>query len=320
MTSGVRRRSVLLGGVLGVLAAGCSTTGYRGEARGLGIAAGEPGGPYLAFAERLAEQIRQAQPLLRATALTTQASVANLALLAARGTDLALTHADAAEAAMAGRAPFSDATPLRALGRIYENYLQVVVRADSPLQRVADLRGRAVSMGAPGSGAALLANRLAAVAGLRDTDLRSRQLRLADAVAALERREIDALVWSGGVPTPAIGELDERVGVRLLPLDDVYPGLRAAHGTVYEQVSVPAGAYRLVRGVPTVGVANLVVCLPELPDDVAAEVTTVLAERADRLVPQEALGTQFLDVRTLTGTAAIPLHPGAAAVYRRLHG
>nr|WP_086824708.1 TAXI family TRAP transporter solute-binding subunit [Allokutzneria sp. NRRL B-24872] len=312
------RRGLVLGALVGAFGVACTAPGYRGAARELKIAAGEPGGPYLAFAERLAEQIRQAQPLLRATALTTQASVANLALLAARGTDLALTHADAAEAATTGRTPFSFATQLRALGRIYENYLQVVVRADSPVQRVADLKGRSVSMGAPGSGAALLATRLAAVAEL--TDLRTRQLRLADAVTALERREVDALVWSGGVPTPAIAELDERVGVRLLPLDDVYPKLRAAHGPVYEQVSVPAGGYRQVRSLPTVGVANLVVCLPDLPDDIAAEVTTVLAERADRLVPQEALGAQFLDVRALIGTAGIPLHPGAAAVYRALHG
>ncbi|SDM67991.1 hypothetical protein SAMN04489726_2872 [Allokutzneria albata] len=319
----------MLGGLVGALGVACTDSGYRGAARDLKIAAGEPGGPYLAFAERLAEQIREAQPLLRAEALTTQASVANIELLSAsmldpatgssvRGADLALTHADAAEAAATGRPPFSFATQLRALGRIYENYLQVVVRADSPVHRVADLKGRNVSMGAPGSGASLLATRLAAVAEL--TDLRRRQLRLAEALTALERREVDALVWSGGVPTPAIAELDERVGVRLLPLDDVYPKLRAAHGPVYEQVSVPAGGYKSVRSLPTVGVANLVVCLPDLPDDIAAEVTTVLAERADRLVPQEALGAQFLDVRALIATAGIPLHPGAAAVYRELHG
>jgi hypothetical protein len=37
-------------------------------------------------------------------------------------------------------------------------------------------------------------------------------------------------------------------------------------------------------------------------------------------VPQEALGTQFLDLRTLIGTADVPLHPGAIQAYRKLHG
>jgi TRAP-type uncharacterized transport system substrate-binding protein len=88
----------------------------------------------------------------------------------------------------------------------------------------------------------------------------------------------------------------------------------------YEQLPVPSGGYRFVHQVPTIGVANLLVGLPSLPDDVAAAVVHVLVERADQLVPQEALGTQFLDIRTLIGTTDLPLHPGAAAAYRQLHG
>jgi TRAP-type uncharacterized transport system substrate-binding protein len=83
---------------------------------------------------------------------------------------------------------------------------------------------------------------------------------------------------------------------------------------------VPSGAYSLVREVPTIGVANLILCGAELPDDVASAITRVLVRHADRLVPHQALGTQFLDIRTLIGTAGIPLHPGAAAAYRQLHG
>jgi hypothetical protein len=37
-------------------------------------------------------------------------------------------------------------------------------------------------------------------------------------------------------------------------------------------------------------------------------------------VPEQALGTQFLDARSLIGTTTIPLHPGAAETYRVLHG
>ncbi len=46
----------------------------------------------------------------------------------------------------------------------------------------------------------------------------------------------------------------------------------------------------------------------------------VLVRQAANLVPQQALGTQFLEVRTLIGTAGVPLHPGAAQEYRVLHG
>jgi TRAP transporter TAXI family solute receptor len=309
------RRSFLLGGL--ALLAGCSSGGYDGPERALTIAAGEEGGFYLAFAKLLAEQINRAEPRLHCTALPTEASRANLELVRTARADLALVLADSALTALAGNPPFATQVPLRALGRVYENYMQLMVRADSPIHSVADLADRTVSFGAPGSGAALFGDRLLDVTGLHP---RVEHLQLADAVAGLAGGRLDALLWSGGVPTPALAELDSRVGIRLLPLDDVMAKLRAAFGPVYESVQVPSGAYRLVDGFRTIGVANLLVCSPTLPDDVAGAVVSVLVRQATDLVPQPAVGTQFLDARSLIGTWGLPLHPGAAATYRELHG
>jgi hypothetical protein len=52
----------------------------------------------------------------------------------------------------------------------------------------------------------------------------------------------------------------------------------------------------------------------------AAAVVRILVNRAADLVPVQAIGTQFLDVRTLIGTGSVPLHPGAASACRVLHG
>ena len=310
----MKRRAFLTAALAGLVTAGCTTTG---PARSLTIAAGEPQGFYLAFGRLLAAQINDAQPWLRCTAVETTASLANIDLLRTGKADLALVLADAARAAVSAQPPFTSAVDLRALGRVYENYLQLVVLNDSPFARLSDLDGRVVSLGAAGSGASLTGDRLIAAAGITP---RVQHLPLADAVSALSARSIDALLWSGGVPTPALATLDAAVGIRLLPLDGVLPALRSRHGMIYEQLPVPSGGYRFVHQVPTIGVANLLVGLPSLPDDVAAAVVDVLIERADRLVPQEALGTQFLDIQTLIGTADLPLHPGASAAYRQHHG
>ncbi|MEV8545082.1 hypothetical protein [Streptomyces sp. NPDC051572] len=61
-------------------------------------------------------------------------------------------------------------------------------------------------------------------------------------------------------------------------------------------------------------------CRPELPRGVAETLTRLLVLRATALVPHDAVGTRFLDVRSLIGTGAAPLHPGAIAAYRALHG
>ena len=344
-TAGTLTRRGLLGALaLGLTATACGNQGYTGPARGLTIAAGEPGGFYIEFAELLAAEIRAEQPRLRATAVRTEGSLDNLRLLAEGKADLALALADAAQAStstagppavpvpvpapMPAPAPASTSVPapnsVLAIGRVYENYLQLVVRADSAIAGLADLAGRTASLGASGSGAELTGERLLAAAGLGDRSgrppVRVQHRQLADAVAALEAGDIDALLWSGGVPTPALAALAARRPIRLLPLDSAIPSLRATFGPVYEATTVPADAYGPTAQLATLGVANLLVCHPDADPALTATTARVLVTHAARLVPQQALGTQFLDPRSLIVTAGIPLHPGAVTAYRALHG
>jgi len=310
------RRSVLLG-VAGLAIAGCAPGTYSGPERRLTVATGEPGGFYVEFGQLLAGEVRRAAPDLRCAAIETSGSVRNLELIRDGGADLGLVLADMATSANAGLAPFTAAIPLRVIGRVYENYMQLVVGADSDVSTVADLAGRRISLGATGSGAAIFGERLLAVTGLAaEVDHRS----LADAVAALEAGSIDALLWSGGVPTPALAGLAERMPIRLVRTDAQLDGLRAAYGPVYERVLVPDGGYGISGTMATIGVPNLLVSAPGLPDEVAGAVARVLVRRAPELVPSQALGTQYLDQRSLIAGGSVPMHPGAAAAYRELRG
>lgn len=315
---GVSRRAMLRGAAIGAavagaaMAAGCSTGVRDGPVT---LAAGEPGGFYLEFGELLARQLRAAGTAVEV--LATGGSVHNVTRLGDGRAGIGLALGDIAAAARDGASPFPAPTPLRAIGRVYENYMQLVVRDEDPIRGVADLAGRPVSLGARGSGAAVFGDRLLAAASVA---ARGTHRSLRDAVAALEDRRADALLWSGGVPTPALAELASRRPVRLLPLGAALPGLRARHGNVYGPVTVPAGVYGAPAAVPTVGVANLLAGGPGLPDAVAYTVARVLVGAAPNLVPASALGTQYLDPRALIGTGAIPLHPGARAAYRDMHG
>lgn len=309
--TGLSRRALLRGLLAAPLVAGCGS----GTADPLVLAAGEPGGFYVEFGELLAAALRAAG--VPVTVVGTGGSVQNIEQLRDGTAALGLTLTDIALAARNGEEPFDAPVPLQAIGRVYENYMQLVVRAEDPAASTADLAGRPVSLGAVGSGAAVFGDRLLAAAGIAAEETR-RPLR--DAVAALEAGSTDALLWSGGVPTPALAELAARRPVRLLPLAEHLPQLRARHGTVYGPVTVPADAYGPAGPVPTVGVANLLVCSPDLAADTAAAVARTLVAAAPALVPDSALGTQYLDQRSLIGTGDVPLHPGAAAAYRDLHG
>lgn len=307
----VLSRRTLLAGLPALALGACAA-----PAPSLRLATGERGGFYAEFGALLAHVAQDSG--LPITAQTTGGSRANIHAVATGSADVALTLADLALAARAGSDPFTAALPLSAIGRVYENYLQLAVRAESPYRTAADLRGRPVSLGAAGSGATVTTRRLLAVAGL---DLDGRSLDLTAAAAALEQGSVEAFLWSGGVPTPAVASLAARRPIRLLPLGGYVPALRGRYGEgVYTPVDVPVGVYGAAATTSTIGVANLLVATTDLADSAAGALVRVLVDHAPALVPDSALGTQYLDQPALVDTGAVPLHPGAVAAYRELHG
>lgn len=288
---------------------GCGGQRYRGDERTITIAGGQSGGFYLKVARLLAHEISTAEPGLRCRAVATDGSEDNIARIRSGRADLGICQSDVALTAMEG----TGSSILAGIGRMYEDYLQVVVRRDSDIHSIDDLAGRRVSIGARRSGVAITGGRLLDAAEL---DVKDQQDSLAEAADLLATRRIDALLWCGGVPTPTLLALHRKVHIRLLPLQ---AKLLAKYDTAYQQVNTPAGGYDQAS-VPTIGVANLLLCARSLPDDVVGAITAVIVGHAARLVPPEALGTQFLDQRALINLLGVPMHPGAATTYRELHG
>lgn len=311
-------RRTLCAAALGTAASmltGCGSGRYGGPDRQLRIAGGLPGGFYLKVAGLLAQEINSVEPGLRCKALRTNGSVENITMVVSGDADIAVCQSDVALAAVSGTEPFAGALSVCGIGRMYEDYLQLVVRQDSDVTSVTDLAGRTVSLGATGSGTAMIGERLMAAANVRVAKTHDPLDAACDLVGA---GLADALLWCGGVPTTPIAELHRQVGIRLLPLTAMLPTLRERYHMAYQAVKIPAGGYGHTA-VPTIGVANLLVCGSHVPDDVVSAITEVLVQHAARLVPPQALGTQFLDRRALINLLGVPMHPGAVSAYRQLH-
>jgi TRAP transporter TAXI family solute receptor len=307
MTRAISRRVFILG--TAALAAGC----IRGQPQGrIRVAAGEQGGLYLAFAELLAERVHVRFPEIGIEVVATQGSVDNLARLRAGDVDMGLALADVAERDQAGE------TAPQAVARVYENYLQVVVRQSAGVQHLSDLRGLRVSVGAAGSGAAVTSQVLLDTAGLTNR-VQAVRLGLRDGLARLSDGGVDALVWSGGVPTPAIAELDATLPLRMLDLGDRAGPMADGSGYPYVARRVPTVSY-VPAGLRSIGVPDLLMCRESTAPDVVAAVVEVLATEAPRLVPPYVRGLQYLDPPAMIQTGRVPLHSGAVDAYRRLHG
>ncbi|MEJ6490365.1 TAXI family TRAP transporter solute-binding subunit [Leucobacter sp. USCH14] len=304
----VSRRSVLLAGsaALTLALAGCAPA----RTRRLALACGEPGGAYLQFGELLgaALEARSGMPLdLRVT----HGSADNIEMLANGEVDLALSLADSANES-------SELHDLTAIGRVYQNYLQCLVRASSDIASFEDLAGRRVSIGAPGSGSSRTTRRLLESVGRgsgADAPV-TMELELSAALRALAGGSIEALFWSGGIPTPEITDAAATTPLRVIDLGDVVAPLRAAHPQEYLDTRIPAGVYGTARSTATIGISNLLLSRADLDPDVARALVDVLVVDATRLVPTGSVGLQYLALDTLIDTGEVPLHPAATDRYR----
>lgn len=283
-----------------------------GPRRVVPVAAGPRRSDYLAWAEALAEQVRLQYPGLDLDARTSAGSVDNVRRLAGGEVTLAVASTDVAGLALRGTAPFTVPVPVRALARVYDDYVHLIVRDDSGFDALADLRGRRVAVGPDGSGTALVAQRLLAAARIR---VRAVDLDVVEAGLALQGRRIDALFWLGGLPTRAVTELAERVRVRLLPLGAQATRLRALHGAAYRRAAVPGGTYARPEPVVTVASANLLLGRADTPGDVVSAVLRTAFDRRDAIAAAQA-NANALDDRVAIATQPVPLHPAAVAYYR----
>jgi uncharacterized protein len=143
-----------------------------------------------------------------------------------------------ADAALGLLDSVASAPRLCAICRVYENYIQMATTNDSPVRSIEDLRGRRVSLGAAGSGAASIGTRLLRTAGLEpNADVAVDHMSLPISVQALRSGQVDALLWAGGIPTPALAD----TGIRLVDLGSLATPISTRFGPYYQRVRIPAG-------------------------------------------------------------------------------
>ena len=313
---------VLLGAALA--AAGFNPREYartHGGIARLSIATGNTGGVYYPYGGGLAKVISQSVPNVDATAEVTNASVDNLKLIQQGKVDIAFTLTDTLDDAVKGQGAFArtGAVHARTLAVLYPNYTHVVSIEGKGINRLADMKGKVISVGSPGSGTEVIALRMLRAAGLDpDKDIRKQSLSVNVSVDALKDGKIDAFFWSGGLPTASVLDLASTQGItaRLVPNDDVLPALQKTYGPLYFRLVIPAAAYPGVKeDCPVVGVANALIVEDTMSDDLAYQLTKVLFDKKAELaaIHPEA---KKLDVKTAVEGSPAEFHPGAIRYYQ----
>jgi len=284
----------------------------------LSIATGGTGGVYYPYGGALANLLSSTLDDTEVTAEVTAASVDNMLLIDSGDADIAFVLGDTAWDATQGSEPFPNEVNGQSLATLYNNYTQIVVKADSGIATIADLAGKRVSVGSPGSGTEVIANRMLEVSGIDpETGITVERLGVAESAGAMRDNRLDAFFWSGGLPTAAITDLaaTPNISINLLPHADVAPALQEAYGAFYTEATIPANTYpNQAEDVDVVVVPNVLVVNGEMDEELAYNITKAMFEGQATLAAAHPAAAE-LTLENAVQNSPIAYHPGALRYY-----
>ncbi len=258
-------------------------------------------------------------PGLIAVTRSTSGSVQNIELIARGEADAGLVEADVAYEAFYGEGRFERTGAvdnLRALANLFPAAAHLVVRQDSGVATVADLRGRRISLGPADSSNRAHGMRVLAAFGLGNGDYFAEPDDLGSAADRLRDGKIDAMFVLAGYPVPAIQDLARSLPVDLLPLVGQPITALMRQSPFFDAAEVPVGTYPGVPSRRTVAIGMQLVIGADVPPALVEAVTAALWHPRNRhLFETGDADTHLIRVQTALDGVNIPLHQGAAAYY-----
>ena len=259
-------------------------------------------------------------PNLIGTAVATDGSVSNVAGIAGGRMQSGFVQSDVAYWAFNGTGIY-DGKPkvdvLRAIATLYPETFHVVVRRDSGIKTIRDLKGKRVSLDEPGSGTLVDARLILAAYGISEKDIKAEYKKPQQLADRLKDSALDAYFTVAGWPEGAVAALAATTEVALVPIEGPEIEALLKQYSFFAADEIPDGAYKNVAGVKTVSVNAIWATSSKQPDDLIYNVTAALwnANTRKLLDSGHAKGRSIKLESALQGLG-IPLHVGAEKFYK----
>lgn len=310
---------------VGVLAAAAAVTlsigGATAQQRTIAIGTGGTGGVYYPIGGGLANLLSKNMPNTQATAEVTGGSVDNLKLIGSGQSEIGFSMADAALDAFSGVDKFKgNKVGLQTLMVLYPNVMHVVTIEGTGVNTIADLKGKRVSTGSPGSATEVMAFRVIEAGGLdKDKDMKRERLGVAESVNAIKDHKIDAFFWVGGLPTAAVTDLGATPGVKIKLIDhsEVVKKMNEKYNNLYAATDIKAGTYpNQDKPNKASAVWNILVTGDKMSEQDAYNIVKLIVDKKADLVAVHKEAASFSVENQIKDNSPVPWHPGAVKFFK----
>ncbi len=277
---------------------------------------GGTAGTYYGYGGVLAQYMNN-KAGLNVNVVSTDGSKANIQGIEAGNYQLGTVQSDVMSYAWAGTRSFENEGKIESFRTVAGLYAEAVqlVTMDANIKSVADLKGKSVSIGAPGSGVYFNAIDVLTAAGLTEADIKAQYQSFADSADALKDGKIDAAFIVAGAPTPAITELCTTNSAYLVPIDGAVAEKLIAECPFYTLYTIPAATYAgQTEDVTTVTVKATLIVNKDASEEDVYNLTKAIFDNADAITSENAKGAE-LSIENATTGSTVPFHAGAAKYF-----
>ena len=287
-----------------------------GGAAKMTMGTGGTSGTYYAFGGVLGQYIKN-HGGVEVNVVSTDGSKANIQSIDSGDYQLGTVQSDVMAYAWNGTNSFAEEGAIktfRVVGGLYAESVQLVTM-NPEIKSVADLAGKSVSIGAPGSGVYFNAIDVLAAAGLTENDINAQYQSFADSTEALKDGKIEAAFIVAGAPTPAITELATTASAYLVPIDGEIADAVMASCPYYTKYTIPAGTYPgQDADVETVTVKATLIVSADADEETVYNLTKAIFDNAEAIAAENAKGAE-LSLDNATSGMTAPFHKGAAKYF-----
>jgi len=252
----------------------------------------------------------------------TGGSVTNLNGLRSGDIDMGVAQSDWQYHAYNGTAPdkFPKGayTELRTVFSVHAEPFTVVARKDSGIKTFADLKGKKVNVGNPGSGQRGTMEVIMDKMGWEMSDFAvASELKSSEQAAALCDAKVDAIIFTVGHPNGSIKEATTSCDAMLIPVDNEVAQKLASDNDYYAMTTIPAGMYKGTESeTATFGVAATFVSSTATDEETVYQMVKAVFENFKRFKKMHPAFAHLKESDMITKNLSAPLHDGAVRYYK----
>lgn len=258
---------------------------------------------------------------MRCSVESTGGSVYNTRTVREGELDFGVVQSDVQSAAMEGVRAFENDAPygdLRAVFSLHPEPLHVMVRADAGINSVADMKGKRINIGNPGSGTRVLAGVLLEAAGVSPDDFAlAAELKSSEQASALCDGKIDAAIWAAGLPNGSTTEATSTCDIKLLDLTSSGLAQVLASNPAYAAATIPGGLYpNNSVDIASWGPKATFVTDASTADDLVYVLVKAVFENFADFKKLHPAFAHLEEAQMIKDGLSAPLHPGALRYYQ----